>query len=311
MIDSKDNRFKALYKFLLGDKSEYSPKEPMLSAKTNLKSLPPEHDLAVWMGHSTYYLQLGGRKILTDPVFSSYASPVFFINKAFPGSNAYTADDIPLLDVLVITHDHWDHLDYPTIMALKPKIKDIVCPLGVGEYLEQWGFSPSQLHEGDWFSEFELPGNLTAHILPSRHFSGRFLKRNGTLWCGMAFVTSGRRVYLSGDGGYGKHFKTIGEKFGGFDLAIMENGQYNKKWHQVHLLPAETAQAAADVGAKALLNSHNGKFALSEHRWKEPYEELAKAVPNYSYEWLTPKIGELVRIGESGQQFERWWERMS
>lgn len=315
VADPKDgprgNMFTILYKFIFGDRSAFMPKEPMISVKTDLKSLPLDEDLIVWMGHSTYYMQLGGRRILTDPVFSSYASPVSFVNKAFPGSNIYTADDIPPLDILAITHDHWDHLDYPTIMALKPKIKDIVCPLGVGEYFEQWGFSPSVLHEEDWFTEIKLGDNFSVHIMPSQHFSGRFLKRNGTLWCGMAFVTPGRRVYLSGDGGYGKHFKTIGEQFGGFDLAIMENGQYNKKWSKIHLLPAQTAQAAADVGAKVLLNSHNGKFALSEHSWKEPYEELAKAVANYSYQWLTPKIGELVHIGKSGQHFEHWWESMN
>ena len=187
--ESGENRFVAMAKFLFGDKSELSPQEPLLSHKTDLHELDLSRDAAIWMGHSTFFLQLGGRRILIDPVFSSYASPLFFINKAFPGSNVYTAEDMPEIDVLAISHDHWDHLDYPTVMALKPKVKHIVCPLGVGEYFEQWGFDLAIIHEEDWEAEIRLAEDFSVHILPSQHFSGRFLQRNPTLWCGMAFVT--------------------------------------------------------------------------------------------------------------------------
>ena len=129
---SGENRLAATAKFLFGDKSELSPREPMLSKETDLRQLDPVRDAVVWMGHSTFFLQMGGRRILIDPVFSPYASPVFFINKAFPGSNVYTAEDMPEIDVLAISHDHWNHLDYPTVMALKPKIKQVVCPPGGG-----------------------------------------------------------------------------------------------------------------------------------------------------------------------------------
>ena len=309
--DSGENRFVATAKFLFGDKSALSPKEPMLSHKTDLKKLDIKQDLVVWMGHSTFYMQLGGRRILIDPVFSSYASPVFFINKAFSGSNIYTAADMPDIDVLAISHDHWDHLDYPTVMALKDKIKNIVCPLGVGEYFEQWGFDLQILHEEDWDKEIKIAEDFSIHILPSQHFSGRFLTQNPTLWCGFAFVTPKNKVYYSGDGGYGEHFKAIGKQFGGFDLMLGENGQYNMAWHAIHLLPEETAQAAVDVRAKALLPAHGGKFALARHPWQEPYQKLTEASQGKDYQLLTPEIGEAVSIDEiSLQAFGKWWEKM-
>ena len=309
--DSGENLLVATAKFLFGDKSALSPRESMLSKKTDLKNLDIKQNLVVWMGHSSFYLQLGGRRILIDPVFSSYASPVFFINKAFPGSNIYTAADMPEIDVLAISHDHWDHLDYPTVMALKNKIKNIVCPLGVGEYFEQWGFEPQILHEEDWDKEIKLGEDFSIHILPSQHFSGRFLTQNPTLWCGFAFVTPKNKVYYSGDGGYGEHFKAIGKQFGGFDLMLGENGQYNMAWHDIHLLPEETAQAAVDVRAKALLPAHGGKFALARHPWQEPYQKLTEASQGKDYQLLTPEIGEAVSIDEiSLQEFGKWWEKM-
>ena len=306
-----ENRWIATAKFIFGDKSLLSPKEPMISQKTDLKALDANQDCVVWMGHSTFFLQLGGRRILIDPVFSPYASPLFFINKAFPGSNVYAAEDMPEIDVLAVSHDHWDHLDYPTVMALKPKVRNIVCPLGVGEHFEAWGFSPDTLCEEDWDTEIKLAEDFYVHVLPSQHFSGRFLTPNPTLWCGFAFVTSKRKVYYSGDGGYGEHFQEIGRRFGGFDLMLGENGQYNMAWHAIHMLPEETAQAAADVGAKMLLPAHGGKFALARHPWQEPYRKLALASQGREYALLTPEIGEPVPIGkEPPRKFDPWWERM-
>ena len=305
-VPHKSNRFVALWKFLFGDKSKLMPPMPIPSAKTNLNSLSNE-DCAIWMGHSTIYLQLGGRRILLDPVFSSYASPIFFVNKAFAGSNVYSADDFPALDVLAITHDHWDHLDYPSIMALKPKIKTVLCPLGVGEYFEQWGFDVDKIIEEDWDSMIDFGRGLTAHILPSQHFSGRMLTRNPTEWCAYVFVTSARKVFCSGAGGYAEHFSDIGKKFGGFDLAFMENGQYNRAWHAIHLLPEETAQASEDIRAAKVVPIHAGKFALAHHEWDEPYKALVDESNGKSYRLLTPRIGELITF-DSNQNFSKWFE---
>ncbi|MBQ3336286.1 MAG: MBL fold metallo-hydrolase, partial [Selenomonadaceae bacterium] len=255
----KENRIVATWKFLFGDKTGLVPPAPVPTAKTDLNSLGDD-DCAIWMGHSTIYLHLAGRKILLDPVFSAYASPIFFVNRAFDGSNIYSPEDFPALDVLAITHDHWDHLDYPTVKALKPKIKTVLCPLGVGEYFEQWGFDADKIIEEDWDSVIDLGHGLTAHILPSQHFSGRMLTQNPTEWCAFAFVTPARKIFCSGDGGYGSHFKDIGKKFGGFDLAFMENEQYNLAWHAIHLLPNETAQASEDIRAEKVVPIHAGKF---------------------------------------------------
>lgn len=304
-VQEKENRLVATWKFLFGDKKGLVPPTTIPTVKTNLKSLGDD-DCAIWMGHSTIYLQLAGRKILLDPVFSDYASPIFFINRAFEGSNIYSAEDFPALDILAITHDHWDHLDYPSIIALKNKIKNVLCPLGVGEYFEQWGFDADKIIEEDWDSEINFGHGLTAHILPSQHFSGRMLTQNPTEWCAFAFMTPARKIFCSGDGGYSEHFKYIGKKFGGFDLAFMENGQYNLAWHAIHLLPNETAQASEDIRAKKVVPIHAGKFALARHEWNTPYKDLLAESEGKSYDLLTPHIGELINFDE--QKFSKWFE---
>lgn len=306
----RENKFAALFKMIFGDKTGLVPKDTMLTKKTNLYELDKNKDAVVWMGHSSFFMQTGGYKILIDPVFSSFASPIFFINKAFAGSNAYTADDIPEIDVLLITHDHWDHLDYPTVMALRDKIKNIVCPLGVGEHFEYWGFDTARLYEDDWYSEIKIADDLTIHILPSQHFSGRFLTANPTLWGSFAIVTPQKKIYVSGDGGYGAHFKAIGEKFNGFDAALMENGQYNLAWHNIHMLPDETAQAAKDLKARLVVPAHNSKFALARHAWQAPLADLAAASEDKNYKLLTPEIGELVALDNDNLAFPKWWESM-
>ena len=305
-VQDKENRIVATWKFLFGDKKGLIPPVPVPTDKTDLKSLSSD-DCAIWMGHSTIYLQLGGRKILLDPVFSPYASPIFFVNRAFAGSNIYSADDFPAIDILAITHDHWDHLDYPSIIALKPKIKTVLCPLGVGEYFEQWGFESEKIIEEDWDSVIDFGHGLTAHILPSQHFSGRMLTQNPTEWCAFAFVTPARKIFCSGDGGYGSHFRDIGKKFGDFDLAFMENGQYNLRWHAIHMLPNETAQASQDIRAARVVPIHAGKFALARHEWNAPYKDLLAKSADKNYRLLTPKIGELINFNDE-QDFSLWFE---
>ena len=303
----RESRLSATWKFIFGDKTGLIPPVPVPTFKTDIISLNPNDDCAIWMGHSTIYLQLVGRRILIDPVFSPYASPIFFVNRAFEGSNIYSAADFPELDILAITHDHWDHLDYPTIMALKPKVKKVLCPLGVGEYFEQWGFDVENIIEEDWDSVIDFGHGLTVCILPSQHFSGRMFTRNPTEWCAFAFITPNQKIFCSGDGGYSSHFKDIARRFGSFNLAFMENGQYNKAWHAIHLLPNETAQAAQDIHAERVVPIHAGKFALSRHKWNEPYKELLADSVDKDYELLTPRIGELIKFYEY-QTFEQWFD---
>ncbi|MCX7781999.1 MAG: MBL fold metallo-hydrolase, partial [Negativicutes bacterium] len=175
-----------------------TPTTSIPTVKTDLKTLDKDKDIVVWLGHSSYFMQLGGKRILIDPVFSPSAAPVSFANKAFDGTNPYTAEDMPEIDYLLISHDHWDHLDYPTVTALKPKIKNVICGLGVGSYFEQWGFDTKHILEADWFTALELENDFTIHVLPARHFSGRLFSRNKTLWTGFALATPERRIFYSG-----------------------------------------------------------------------------------------------------------------
>ncbi|MDF2855251.1 MAG: hypothetical protein K0Q87_1102, partial [Neobacillus sp.] len=186
------------WNFLFTKKERLAPTTSIPTVKTDLKTLDKGTDAVIWLGHSSYFMQLGGKRVLIDPVFSSYAAPVSSFNKAFQGTNQYTAEDMPEIDYLLISHDHWDHLDYPTIIALKPKIKNVICGLGVGLYFEQWGFDTKHILEADWFTKLELENDFTIHVLPARHFSGRLFSRNKTLWTGFALVTPQRRVFYSG-----------------------------------------------------------------------------------------------------------------
>ena len=179
MMTGKKSRWQALWEFVASDRSGLYPEKPVPSVKTDLKQLPRTENLMVWFGHSSYLIQTDGKRFLIDPVFCQ-ASPVRFANKAFPGSEAYKPEDMPAIDYLIISHDHWDHLDYHTVKALKERIGKVICPLGVGQHFERWGFAPEQLVELEWYEQACLDSGLSIHCLPARHFSGRSLRRNPT-----------------------------------------------------------------------------------------------------------------------------------
>lgn len=223
---------------------------------------------------------------------------VSFVNKPFPATYAYQPNDMPDIDYLIITHDHWDHLDYQTIMQLKDRIGRIICPLGVGEHFEYWGFEEDQLIELDWY-ENSTSGNeagLSIHCLPTRHFSGRGLTANQTLWAFFFIETSSKKIFIGGDGGYDTHFKEIGNRYPGIDLAILENGQYNEDWKYIHTMPSELSQVAKDLKARKILTVHHSKFALAKHRWDEPIMNVRKMIETDSLNVLNPVIGEVVNI---------------
>jgi L-ascorbate metabolism protein UlaG (beta-lactamase superfamily) len=302
------SRFTNWTKIFFAKEEGTTPKDALPVVKTDLKNLPGNKDLVVWFGHSSYFMKLNGKNFLIDPVFSNYASPFFFINRAFPVTTAYTAAEMPEIDYLIITHDHWDHLDYDAITALKPKVKNVICPLGVGGYFTDWDYRPEIIQEGDWYDKLSPETGLDVYFLPARHYSARTLTRNKTLWTAFALITPSKRIFLSGDGGYGSHFKTIGNQFGSFDLALLDTGQYNENWRYTHMNPSDAAQAATDLNAKTLLPIHIGKFSMAYHLWKEPFEWIVKESAGKEYKLLTPKIGEIVEIGNSNQTFSHWWE---
>lgn len=291
-------------------KIRVSPVDEIPSIKTDLINLSKDDDVLVWFGHSSYFIQIDGKKILVDPVLSGNASPFPFAIKAFKGTDRYTTEDIPEIDYLFITHDHWDHLDYETILKLKPKIKRVICGLGTGAHLERWGYGKNIITEMDWNEQITVDNGFIAKAVPARHFSGRTLKRNKTLWTSFAVQTPTMKIFMGGDGGYDKHFAEAGKTFGPFDLAILENGQHNKNWKYIHLMPDEILKTFKDLNAKRLFTIHNSKFALASHAWDEPLIEVKALSDEFKIPLIYPMIGEQVNLKDSTQKFSEWWKNI-
>jgi L-ascorbate metabolism protein UlaG (beta-lactamase superfamily) len=207
----------------------------MPSVKTNLKELNNGLPHLIWFGHSSYLLRINGINILVDPVFSGYASPYSFLGGCFPGSNVYGVEDMPDIDILLLTHDHYDHLDFDTVMKLQHKTKAIITSLGVGSHLQYWGIAANKITELDWWQSKEIFTGFRFTAAPARHFSGRGFTRAKTLWSSFILQAGEYKIYLGGDSGYDTHFSEIGRQYGPFDLAILENGQYDLRWKYIHV----------------------------------------------------------------------------
>ncbi|MBC3785858.1 MBL fold metallo-hydrolase [Spirosoma utsteinense] len=283
-----------------------TPAEPLPSVKTNLATLSDRVPTLVWFGHSSYLIKANGLSFLIDPVFSGYASPVSFFGGSFPGSDVYSVADMPAIDFLILSHDHYDHLDYTTIVALIPRVKMFYTALGVGAHLERWGVPADRIVEFDWWEGGEIAPGVRLTATPARHFSGRSLARGRTLWTSYVLKLPGYSLYLGGDSGYDTHFKAIGEKYGPFDLAILECGQYNETWPSIHMMPEEVVTAAQELRAKTLLPVHWGKFALAYHAWNEPIERVTKRAAELQVDITTPRIGEPVQVGLPYPR-DIWW----
>jgi len=303
------NIFSILREFLFDKSKQKIPPSALPSKKTDLLKLAPDKNILVWFGHSSYFMQVDHKTILVDPVFSGNASPLSFTTKSFKGSDIYTPDDLPAIDYLIITHDHWDHLDYKTVLQLRPKVNKIITGLGTAAHLEFWGYDPNNIREMDWNEQVLLEEGFSVNSTPARHFSGRGLKRNGSLWMSFVLTTPGKKIYIGGDSGYDHHFAEIGHQFGPFDLAILEDGQYDKNWKYIHMSPEETVQAAIDLKAKKLLPVHWAKFSLSVHAWNEPIIRIKKEADQRNMKLLHPMIGETVDL-DKDQVFSAWWEEI-
>lgn len=263
-----------------------------------------------WFGHSAFLLQIDGKNILLDPMLGESPSPHPLIGgKRYSKELPIEIEKLPFIDAIILSHDHYDHLDYGSIQKLKEKVGQYYTPLGVGNHLVEWGVSKDKIHELNWWEDIAFD-NIKLTCTPARHFSGRgLLDRATTLWCSWVIKGKKDNIYFSGDSGYDTHFKEIGEKFGPFDISLMECGQYNEEWKIIHMMPEETVQAAIDLKSKLVLPIHWGAFTLAYHNWTDPIERITKKANEMNLPVTTPKIGEPVIIGNETFPTEKWWEK--
>ncbi len=268
---------------------------------------PPASGLRLsWIGHSTFLIEIDGKTILTDPVWGPRASPSSWIGPERFHPPPIAIADLPPLDAVIISHDHYDHLDYPSIRALADRDVPFHVPLGVGSHLEYWGIPSDRIHEYDWWDTADL-GGLTLAATPSRHFSGRAPGgEKSTLWCSWALVGPRNRAYFSGDSALFPGFGDIGEKYGPFDVALIENGAYNAMWRDVHLGPEQAVAAHRMVRGELLVPIHWGTFNLANHAWTEPAERIIAAAEAAGVTLHVPRIGQRFEPA-SPPPLDRWW----
>ncbi|WP_323636877.1 MBL fold metallo-hydrolase [Pectobacterium polaris] len=308
MFSEGNNFLTVNISYLFAKTSRLAPETPLPVVKTDLKNLNRNTDTVIWLGHSSYFIQLDGKRMLVDPVFSERASPVALGGTAFTGTTLYSVEDMPDIDYLLITHDHYDHLDYPTISQLKSKVDRVITGLGVGQDFVRWGYSEAKIYELDWNDALNTQSELTFYSIPARHYSGRALTANKTLWTGYVIESGSKRILLSGDSGYGPHYQDIAARFKHFDLVALDMGQYDPLWPYIHMTPEEASRVALELNAKSLLPAHVGRFALASHPWDDPFKRITAVSKGKNYQLLTPKIGEPIELDNTQQKFGAWWE---
>ena len=268
--------------------------------------LAPGEDYLTWYGHSALRLETEGRTILLDPMLGEWVAPVPFLGHRFPYKDYDPTRDFTEIDLVVYSHDHYDHLDYDTLMTIRGRVKHYLCPLGLGAHLRAWGVPDEDITELDWWESAELAGCVFT-ATPARHFSGRSPgTRNKSLWCGFAIQTPNHNIFFGGDSGYGGHFRTIGERLGPFDLTMLDSGQYHDRWQNVHMQPEEALQAHNDLSGKALLPIHWGAFSLSDHAWFDPADRIRAADEDECV--VSPMVGQRFGVSDAGRCRGEWWK---
>lgn len=300
-------------KVLLNAHPNSTPQENIAVQKIDSANIMAYNDTLprlTWFGHSSFLLEIGGKKILLDPMLSEVPAPHPWL-----GGSRYSKElpieieKLPFIDAVIFSHDHYDHLDYETIQKIKEKVGHYFVPLAVGNHLQEWGVETTKITEMKWWEETKFEG-LNIVCTPARHFSGRGLfDRFSTLWASWVIQSANSNIFFSGDGGYDSHFKEIGNKYGPFDIALMECGQYNKQWADIHMMPEETAQAAVDVQAKLFMPIHWGAFTLAVHSWIDPIVRSKRKAAELNMPITTPQIGAPFIIGKHPFPVESWWER--
>ncbi len=300
--------FWTFIKFFLPKDTKPHNTLPIVKLDKNHFSEKVEGTRVTWFGHSAIMLEIDGKKVMLDPMLTDYPSPIkgFFVEKRYQPGLPLDPKYFPKMDAVLISHDHYDHLDYKSIKMLDDKVGHYYVPLGLGSHLISWGVDHAKITELAWWESAELDA-LKFSLTPTRHFSGRGLTdKNAKLWGAWVIEGSKDKIFFSGDSGYSKYFKEVGEKFGPFDLAFMECGQYNPAWEPVHMLPEQTVQASLDLRAKLMMPIHWGAFTLSMHTYNEPIIRAKEEADKKALPIVIPKMGESFTLGTELPEDE-WW----
>lgn len=272
------------------------------------KFLSGDQPKFIWYGHSTLVLRVDGLTILIDAMYGNDVTPMIpFSNKRYSKGVSSIIDKLPPIDILLITHDHYDHLDYQSIKKLRDKVTKVYMPLGVARHFKKWGYDNDKIQELDWWDSFRLQ-DVQFTFSPSRHYGGRRLSdRAKSLWGGWIIQSDSISIYHSGDGGYDNGFKEVGEKYGPIDWCFVECGQYNKLWRDNHMFPEDSVRASSDALAKVSVPMHWGGFTLAMHLWKEPVQEFLKFASQTEVQPCCPRLGEIVEFGKEPLS-NNWFE---
>lgn len=263
----------------------------------------------IWFGHSSFLLQVEGKNILIDPMFGKVAAPHPLLgsnrfNKEFP----IDIKSLPEIDAVIFSHDHYDHLDHGSVLEIKDRTSHFYVPLGLGAHLEAWGVPSEKITEMDWWEETQFH-TIKLVCTPAQHFSGRKLNTSqSTLWSSWVIKSETDNIYFSGDSGYAPHFSEIGQKYGPFDLALMECGQYNERWADIHMMPEETAKAGKDLKANKIMPIHWAGFKLALHEWTDPIVRVQAKAKELDLKVITPRIGQEILVKDSIYNYTNWWE---
>lgn len=285
---------------------------PMAARAETLRTLavPPASGLRItWIGHSTLLIEIDGQRLLTDPMFSDRAFPSTLVGPKRFQPPALWLEDLPALDAVLLSHDHYDHLDLASIRALNRRGVKFYAPLGVGAHLEHWGVPAERIVELDWWEEMKL-GRLTLAATPAHHFSGRLpMWNNTTLWCSWSILGPKHRLFFSGDSGLAPEFSAIGERYGPFDVAFMDIGAADPAWADIHFGPVNALTAFERVRGRRFFPIHWATFRLARHPWSEPAETLVTEAEKRNIAVLTPFLGEPIEP-EGASAVARWWRQL-
>lgn len=299
-----------LFRSVLFDKPRTSvPDRPIPIRPLTPAELLAAPDFSLYrLGHSTVLLKLRGQFWITDPVFARRASPLPWFGPKRFHAPPIALKDLPPLKGVILSHNHYDHLDKATVRALAASAEHFVAPLGVGDTLVRWGVPAAKVRQLDWWQSTTIDG-LRLVATPAQHFSGRGLRDgNATLWCSWVLIDDGLRVFFSGDSGYFDGFRQIGERFGPFDVTLMETGAYDRQWPHVHMQPEQSLQAHLDLQGRWMLPIHNGTFDLALHPWFEPLDRISALATAHGVSLATPMIGQRLDL-QQPQPGPAWWHQ--